>query len=135
VIQLLPDANIVGHVARLTGLMQTDYWRELWDHLDIRACSFNDFGLSSDDTDERVWQVCQQHQLYLLTSNRNDDGPDSLAATIRTQGTATSLPVFTLSDAEEVFRSKAYADRIVESLFDYLLRIEEMNGSGRIFLP
>jgi hypothetical protein len=107
----------------------------LWDHLGIRVCSFQDFGLSSNDSDDRVWQACQQHQLYLLTNNRNDDDPDSLAATIRTQGTATSLPVFTLSDADEVFRSKGYADRVVESLFDQLLRIDDRRGTGRIFLP
>jgi hypothetical protein len=135
VIQLLADVNILGHVARLVGLMQSLYWRELWDYLDIRLRSFQDVGLSPADTDREVWQVCQQHGLFLLTNNRNDDGPDSLATAIRTQNTDVSAPVFTLSDAEQVFRSKDYADRVVESLYDQLLRIETLRGTGRLFLP
>ena len=134
-IQLLADLNVEGHVARAAVLMQTDYWRELWDHLDIRFLRFHDVGLSPNDPDVHVWQVCQQRQLYLLTNNRNDDDPDSLEATIRTRNVATSLPVFTFSDADRVFQSKPYVDRVVESLFDQLLRIDTLRGTGRLFLP
>lgn len=134
-ILLLADVNIEGHVGRLAGLMQTQYWRELWEDLDIRLRTFADIGLSAADTDESVWLACQQQGLYLLTNNRNDDGPDSLEATIRIRNTETSLPVFTLSDADQVFRSKDYAERVVESLFDYLLRAESLRGAGRLFLP
>jgi len=135
VIQLLADANVAGHVARLAALMQTDYWRELWDHLDIRFRTFQDAGLSPVDTDAHVWHVCQQQALYLLTNNRNDDGPNSLEATIRTHNAATSLPVFTFSDADRPYQSKEYADRVVESLFDQLLRIDTLRGTGRLYLP
>jgi hypothetical protein len=135
VIQLLADANVEGHMARLLLLMQTEYWREVWDHLEIRSCNFQDAGLSRDDTDAHVWQVCQQQQLSLLTNNRNDDGPDSLEATIRKHNTATSLPVFTFSDADRIYHSKDYAERVVESLFDQLLRIDELRGTGRLYLP
>ncbi len=134
-IQLLADVNVEGHVARLAALMQTDYWRELWDHLDIRFRTFQDAGLSPDDTDAHAWQTCQQQEFYLLTNNRNDEGPDSLEATIRTHNTATSLPIFTLSDADRVYQSKDYAERVVESLFDKLLRIETLRGTGRLYLP
>ena len=134
-ILLLADVNIEGHVARLTGLMRSQYWRELWDDLDIRPRTFANVGLSTDDTDETVWLACQQQGLHLVTNNRNDNGPDSLEATIRTRNTENSLPVFTISDAEQVFRSKGYADRVVETLFDYLLRIDTLRGTGRLFLP
>jgi len=73
--------------------------------------------------------------LYLLTNNRNDDGPNSLEATIRTRNAATRLPVFTFSDADRIYQSKGYVDRVVESLFDQLLRIETLRGSGRLYLP
>jgi hypothetical protein len=135
VIQLLADVNVEGHVARVVALMQTDYWRELWDHLEIRSRQFQDAGLAPDDTDAHIWQVCQQQQLYLLTNNRNDDGPDSLEATIRTHNTATSLPVFTFSDADRIYHSKDHANRVVESLFDQLLRIDTLYGTGRLYLP
>ena len=102
-ITLLADVNIEGHVRRLVALMQTDYWRELWDYLQLRLLTFGDVGLAPKDTDARVWETCQQEDLFLLTSNRKDDGPDSLEATIRTRNTVSSLPVFTLSDADRIF--------------------------------
>jgi hypothetical protein len=135
VIQHLADVNIEGHVARVLSLMRSEYWRDLWDHLDIRARTFRDAGLSRNDPDVRVWQICQQQQLYMVTNNRNDDGPDSLEATIRAFNVATSLPVFTLSDADRVFDSKDYAASVVESLFDRLMRIDTLHGTGRIYLP
>ena len=135
VIQLLADVNVEGHVARVAALMQTDYWRELWDYLDIRRHTFQDANLSPNNTDAHVWKVCQEQQFYLLTNNRNDDGPDSLEATIRTHNAATSLPVFTFSDADRIYQSKDYVDRVVESLFDQLLRIDTLRGTGRLYLP
>jgi hypothetical protein len=135
VIQLLADVNIEGHVARLVSLMRSDNWRDIWDDLVIRSLTFRDVGLSTDDADARVWQVCQQRELYLLTNNRNDDGPDSLEATIRKHNTETSLPVFTISDADRIYKSQEYAERVTESLFDKLLRIDGLCGTGRMFLP
>ena len=134
-IQLLADVNVEGHMARLVSLMQSDFWREVWDDLDIRVRTFRDVGLSPDDTDSHVWLICQQQPCYLVTNNRNDDGPDSLEATIRACNTASSLPVFTLSDAERIFQSKDYADRVIESLFDKLLQIDDLRGTGRLYLP
>lgn len=134
-IALLADVNVQGHVVRVLSLMQTDYWREVWDYLEIRPLTFPDVGLSPDDSDARVWHLCQQQQLYLLTNNRNDDGPDSLEATIRTHSMDASLPVFTFADAERIFQSKEYAERVVESLYDQLLRIDSLRGTGRLYLP
>jgi hypothetical protein len=135
VFALLADVNIEGHVQRLTSQMQTAAWRDLWDHLDIRAFRFADVGLAPDSSDWQVWQLCQQQQLYLLTNNRNDDGPDSLEATIRALNTNTSLPVFTLADADRVYHSKDYAERVIEALFDCLLRADSLRGVGRLYLP
>jgi hypothetical protein len=135
VIRLLADANVEGHVARLSSLMQSDYWRELWEYLEIRILTVRAVGLAPNDSDAAVWQLCQQQQMYLLTNNRNDDGPDSLAATIRARSRPASLPVFTFADADEILRDTAYAERVIESLFDHLLRIEALRGTGRLYLP
>jgi hypothetical protein len=135
VIKLLADVNVRGQVARLVKLMQSDYWRAFWDHLDVRILTFHDVGLSSADTDAKVWSCCQQNQLYLLTNNRNEDGSDSLEATIRASSTSTSLPVFTFGDAEKIVKNKEYAAQIVESLYDHLLRIDSLHGTGRLYLP
>jgi hypothetical protein len=79
--------------------------------------------------------ICQQKECCLLTNNRNDDGPDSLEATIRSANAPSSLPVFTFSDADRIFQSKDYAERVVESLFDKLLRIDDLRGAGQLYLP
>jgi hypothetical protein len=135
VIALLADVNVDGQVARLIALMRGDYWREVFEHLDIRALTFQDVGLAVTTSDAKVWQFCQRQQFYLLTNNRNDDGPDSLQATIQAHNTARNLPVFTFSDGNRILKNKDYAQRVVESLLDHLLRIDEFHGAGRLYLP
>lgn len=134
-IAILADANVEGHVARLVSLMQSDDWREIWDFLGLKVVSFTELGLDPETPDDEVWQVCQDRQLCLLTSNRNDDGPDSLAATIRSRTTVDSLPVFTFGDADRILQDRDYALRVVESLFDQLLRLDTLRGTGRQYLP
>ena len=82
-----------------------------------------------------VWRRCQERQLILLTNNRNDDGPESLEATIRTLNIATSLPVFTFADADRSLQNAAYAEKVMVSLFDQLLRLDSLRGTGRLYLP
>jgi hypothetical protein len=135
VITLLADANVEGHVARLVVLMQSDYWRELWDYLEIRVVPLHEVGLAPESSDAQVWQYCQAQRVYLLTNNRNDAGPDSLEAVIRTCSTPASLPVFTFGDADQILRDTAYAERVIESLFDNLFRAASLLGTGRVYLP
>lgn len=132
---ILADVNIQGHVNLLVALMRAEPWREFWDDLHVAYVTFNDVGLDPRATDATVWRLCQQQELVLLTNNRNDDGPDSLEATVRTHNTPQSLPVFTIADAEHVRHSRDYADRVIESLLDALLRIDSLRGTGRLYLP
>ena len=82
-----------------------------------------------------IWQCCQQKRAFLLTNNRNDDGPDSLETTIRNYNTPQSLPVFTIGDAERLRNDRAYSDRVIWGLLDYLVEIDNILGTGRLFLP
>ena len=82
-----------------------------------------------------VWQRCQEMGLLLLTDNRNSEGADSLEETIRRLNTATSLPVFTVGRAKNILFDAAYAERIIDRLFRYLLEIDSVRGVGRLFLP
>jgi hypothetical protein len=43
--------------------------------------------------------------------------------------------VFTIADAERVRHSREYADRVIASLLDALLRIDSLRGTGRLYLP
>ena len=65
----------------------------------------------------------------------NEDGPDSLEATIRDHNTSQSLPVFTLSDADRVLSDIAFAERVVDQLYRYLLEVDSIRGTGRLYLP
>ena len=134
-ITLLADANIQGQVALLAAYMQAEPWRDFWDHLDLRLLTFADVGLNLSDPDDIVWQRCQELSILLITDNRNDDGPDSLEATIRKQNSPVSLPVFTIGDIRAVPSSRAYADRVIDRLLRYLLELENIRGTGRLFVP
>ena len=132
---LVADADIQGHVEYLVQRMQAEAWAEFWQALGLAVLRFEDVGLSASATDLEVWNVCQAEQLILITNNRNLDSEDSLEATIRRNSTPASLPVFTIADMNEFRSNSSYAERVVEALYDYLLRIDEVRGTGRLYLP
>ena len=132
---LVADANIQGQVEYLVQRMQADAWADFWQALGLALYRFEDVGLSASSTDLEIWNVCQAEQLILITDNRNLDSEDSLEATIRRNNTPESLPVFTIADMNEFRTSSSYVERVVEALYDYLLRIDEVRGTGRLYLP
>lgn len=132
---LIADANIQGQVEYLVLQMQSSRWADLWVDLGLRLYRFDDVGLSTDSTDLEVWTVCQSRELILLTDNRNLDSDDSLEATIRRANTPQSLPIFTIADINEFRANNLYVERVVEAIFDYLIRIDEILGTGRLYVP
>ena len=71
----------------------------------------------------------------LITANRNKHGPDSLEEQIRTDRQPTDLPIMTLANAERVLEDSAYAERTAIKLLDYLMRINQLLGTGRLYIP
>ncbi|MBI3821694.1 MAG: ACP S-malonyltransferase [Planctomycetes bacterium] len=132
---ILADNDVRGQVEYLVALMNAEPWREFWLDLRLTLYHFEDFGLNPTATDQEIWERCQAEQVVLITGNRTLSGPDSLEATIRLQNTAASLPVLTIADAKKVNFSRAYAGEVVESLIDYLQRIDTVRGVGRLYLP
>src|SRR5579863_7927453 len=128
---ILADVNIQGHVDFLFDLLTSEAWFEFWHPLGIRYATFAELGLGAEAPDAVVWQACQDHGYVLITSNRNQKGPESLEATIRNHGTAESLPVLTLSDAERFRNDREYGERVVASLLEILLEIDSFRGTGR----
>jgi len=108
---LLADANIQGHVDRLVQRMQGEPWVDFWKSLQMTCVSFADVGLDPSESDAVIWKRCQEKGLFLVTNNRNDDGPDSLESTIRTFGTPQSLPVFTIGNADRTLSDRTYPTR------------------------
>ena len=132
---LVADANIQGQVEYLVQRMQADAWVDFWQALGLVFHRFEDVGLPTSSTDLEVWNVCQAEQLILITDNRNLDSENSLEATIRRNNTPGSLPVFTIADMNEFRTNSSYVERVVEVLYDYLLRIDDLRGTGRLYLP
>lgn len=79
--------------------------------------------------------MCQQREIVLLTANRNDEGPESLEATIRALNHPRSLPVFTIADPELVLVSRDYAERVAIQVLEYLLELDNFRGVGRLYVP
>jgi hypothetical protein len=127
--------NIEGHGLHIWSRMQSAEWREFTVALDVSVRTFRQAGLDPTSTDVVVWRFCQAHAHYLLTSNRNEDSEDSLGATIRREGTLTSLPAFTLPLPDRVYHQPAFLDRVVAKLLDYMLYAENIGGAGRVYLP
>lgn len=132
---ILADINIQGHVDLLVVLMKAEPWKLFWDHLHLHYFHFADVGLVPDAPDSLIWTTCQRLELVLITENRNKNDPDSLEAAIQTLNEATSLPVFTIANVPRLRASREYADRIIDTLLDALLRIDTLRGTGRLYLP
>ena len=132
---ILADANCEGHLALLLGLFQQHWRQEVWEFLRLAQVSFADLGLPPGASDREVWEVCQREQVVLVTANRNDAGPESLAFTIRHQNTPQSLPIFTLANDQRVLRDRQYAETVADRLLEALFDIDSYRGTGRIYLP
>ena len=131
----MSDNDVRGHVSRLMDICQSVAWADLWDDLQCVLCTFEDFHLDDDATDATVWQTCQDNDVLLITGNPNAEGPESLEVTIRQRSTAKSLPVLTLADPKRVDHDTSYAQAVVERLFDVLIDVEVLRGTGRLYLP
>ena len=116
-------------------ICQLPPWVDLWRELDCIICTFEDFDLPLDATDAAIWQVCQDHNVLLITGNRNAESPESLEMTIRQRNASHCLPVLTLADPDRIQRDRHYAESIVERLFDILIDPDALRGTGRLYLP
>ena len=132
---ILIDVNIEGHCALIWMRMQTEVWRDFTTGLDVTFRTFPDVGLDPASPDDVVWRFCLARGYYLITSNRNEETEDSLEATLRREGTAASLPVFTLPMPDRVYHSPAFLERVVDELLDHVLYADNIRGAGRLYLP
>jgi hypothetical protein len=132
---IMADHDIEGQMQALLRLLTSTEWRVLWTELAVRIESFASLGLPVDTPDAELWRFCQTHQIVLITGNRNHDGPESLEAVIQAANTPASLPVLTIGEPQRIFSSSVYARRVVEQLMEYLIDIENLHGTGRLYLP
>lgn len=132
---ILADINVGKQRDAIISIWMSDAWHDIWNGLGLIVASFPALGLPDDAPDSLVWRICQREGLVLLTANRNMHGPDSLQGVIQDENQPESLPVFTIADATRVVRDRLYAERVAERLLEYLMRIDEVRGTGRIYVP
>lgn len=133
---ILGDNNLQGQMRiNLATIENDETWREIWQSLNLSLLTFGDLGLMPDLPDAMLWEICQQQQIILDTANRNAEGADSLEVTLRTRNTPASLPVFTVADAARLMYSHDHVQRVVAQLLDYLMNIDNLRGTGRLYLP
>jgi len=135
VFTILLDEQLTGYVGYFRALAESDAWKATAQLLNVRFAHFPELGLTAGTADRDLWHYCQAQRIYLLTDNRNQQGTDSLEETIRQCNTPASLPVFTVSDRDRFANDRAYAERVIESLFDRLIDADNLVGTGRLFLP
>lgn len=54
---------------------------------------------------------------------------------IRAENQPECLPVVTIANPDRVMRDRLYAERVAERLLAELTRIDEIRGTGRIYVP
>jgi hypothetical protein len=132
---IIADHNVEGHFEVLLRLWTSEAWQSIWESLELEVESFERLGLPHDTSDRDLWMMCQQREIVLLMANRNDEGSESLEATIRALNDPRSLPVLTIADPESVLTSRDYAERVAIQVLEYLLELDNFRGVGRLFVP
>ncbi len=132
---ILADVNVEGQQHVIVSIWNSDAWREIWHALGLVWERFDSLSISEDSSDALIWRTCQAEQLVLITANRNNDGRDSLEATIQAENQLESLPVVTIADPDRVVRDRAYAETVAVRLLDHLIFIDAYRGAGRIYVP
>lgn len=129
--KVLLDHHMKKQGILLWGTLENDGWLGL---LEIPMLTFSDVGLPINSSDRDVWRFVQEHNLILLTGNRNSIGDDSLQKTIQEENQPASLPVVTIGVVDRL-RERAYREQCAERLVEIVLNIERYLGVGRIYIP
>ena len=135
---LLTDMNIQGQRDVLVGLLRALDLYDLLAGLGVRFLTFPEVELHPRTPDRQVMRYCDDNRLVLFTDNRNDDGPDSLEATLRDSLHPDSLPVLTVSDKERFRTSSDYQRAVAKSVAEILFAVHQEAkylGLGRMFVP
>jgi hypothetical protein len=135
---LLADANVQGHVPYLHNvLIALEVW-PLLAQLNLRFATFPELDLLPELDDRSLWNFCQQSGWVLFTDNRNNDGPDSLEATITDMWRIGLVPVLTLSSKGRFEHDREFAMRVAIDIAEVLFGIvqeQDYLDRPRIYVP
>jgi hypothetical protein len=134
---LVADVNVEGHQERIKKLIERSGVGSVLAELGLRFATLSEIGLSADADDRAIWERCQEDGWVLFTDNRNDEGKNSLQATLASLWKPGRLPVLTLGDKNRFENSPEYRERVAMEVADLLFGIvdEEFCDTDRIFVP
>lgn len=133
----LADVNVQGHAMFLRHLLQSlDLWSVLVE-LGLTFATLRDLELPRDLDDRALWNFCQRDGWVLFTANRDQDGHDSLQATLADSWSAGMLPVLTLANKVTFEQSREYGRRAAADVAELLFGIaqNEYRHQPRIYVP
>jgi len=130
-ITVLIDHNIEGQAALLKSALASEGWIDL---AVLRVVSFQELSLPFDTSDQQVWEFAQEHEMVLLTANRNKDGEESLEQAILEHNQPASYPVVTIANLDRINESD-YRVRCATKLAEICLDIGRYLGTGRVYIP
>src|SRR5258708_37309417 len=107
-IGLLADVNVQGHLTYLRLSLDSQGLISILADLDLRLATFPDLGLDRHMDDRSLWNYCQTEGWVLFTDDRNNDGPDSLLATINDSWHPGLLPILTPSRKQRIEVDRNY---------------------------
>jgi hypothetical protein len=132
---ILSDHDVEGQLEVLLSIWTAPNCIEVWQGLDCHVATFGSLGIRHDLPDSELWQYCQSSQFILLTGNRNADSDDSLERTSAQLNQPDSLPVLTIANAKRVAHDRQYAERVANAVLDFIVRLDELRGTRRLYVP
>jgi hypothetical protein len=132
---ILSDHDVEGQLGMLLSLWTAPDCIEVWQGLDCHLATFASLGIRRDLPDSELWHYCQSNQIVLLTGNRNADFEDSLERTSARLNRPDSLPILTIASPKRVIHDHLYAERVAHSVLDFIVRLDQLRGTRRLYVP
>lgn len=129
--RILADHNVEGQAVMLWDTLVTEEWADL---LSLEIVMFADLGLAINSSDRTIWRFVQEERMFLLTSNRNMEGEDSLEQTLRQESSPTVLPVLTIGNLDRM-NDRAYRERCATRIAEIIMDLDNYLGASRLFIP
>ncbi len=129
--KILVDHNMIGQARLLFETLKREGWV---DFLGLEFVYFSDVDLSTDTSDDELWQQAQSRGVLILTDNRNNEDDTSFTAVIERESNDSSLPVLTVSSVKRL-KEASYRQAVALRLVDIVIYLDNYRGTGRIFIP
>jgi predicted nuclease of predicted toxin-antitoxin system len=123
----LVDYNLDGYALIFLGILTKLGWLEF---ISIQFVTFREAGLLMESSDRVVWRYAQEHQMLILTANRNM----KLEQVMREENAEDSFPVLTIGSLDRLSEAD-YRERCVDRLIEIAVDIDQYKGVGRLFIP